>query len=74
MVDAPVQDWGLIDESNSTELRNDLPMVRGSKKEYGRLNSTLDTMLEMQAIATQNQVRVPGLSNLIEMFFQWVAI
>ncbi|KAG2101346.1 uncharacterized protein F5147DRAFT_709217 [Suillus discolor] len=74
MVDALVlQDWGLIDESNSAELRNDLPMVRGGRTEYSLLNSTLDAMLDTKAIATKNQVRVPGLTKLLDMYFQTVA-
>ncbi|KAG1827807.1 hypothetical protein EV424DRAFT_598533 [Suillus variegatus] len=73
MVDAPVQDWGRIDESNRIELRNDLPLVRGGRKEYSLLNSSLDAMLETKAIATKNQVRVAGLSKLLDMYFQTVA-
>ncbi|KAG2745895.1 hypothetical protein P692DRAFT_20836428 [Suillus brevipes Sb2] len=70
---APLQDWGLIDESNGKALRDEIPLVRGSSKEYRLLNSTLDTMLEMKAVAIQNQVRVPGLSKLIEMYYQSVS-
>lgn len=73
MVAPLVQDWGLIDESNCKALRDAIPLVRGSREEYSLLNSTLDTMLEMKAAAIQNQVCVPGLSKLIEMYFQSVA-
>lgn len=69
----PVQDWGLIDESNIASLRNDIPINRGSRKEYGLLNSTLDAMLEIKAVATKDEVHVPGLAKLIEMYFLTVA-
>lgn len=69
----PVQDWGLIDRSNITALRDDIPVTLGSRKEYRYLNSTLDTMLEIKDIAIQRQVRVPGLTKLIEMYFQTIA-
>ncbi|KAG2074003.1 hypothetical protein BDR04DRAFT_1229556 [Suillus decipiens] len=70
----PLQDWGSIDHSNITELRSDIPMkTRGNKKEYRRLNSALDTLLEIKAIATERQVYVPGLAKLIEMYFQTIA-
>lgn len=70
---APLQDWGLIDKSNDTALRNDIPRVRGGRKEFKLLNSTLDTMLEMKAAATEKQIPVPGLSKLIEIYLQTVA-
>ncbi|KAG1848169.1 hypothetical protein C8R48DRAFT_410938 [Suillus tomentosus] len=68
MVDAPVQDWGLIDESNITELRNDISMFRRRSEEYSRLNSSLDTILEMKTFATENQVYVPGLPKLLDLY------
>ncbi|KAG1863835.1 hypothetical protein F4604DRAFT_1031886 [Suillus subluteus] len=69
----PVQDWGLIDKSNITQLRNEIPIVRGGRKEYGHLNSALDAMLEIKAVAIQHQVRVPGLTKMIEKYFQAVS-
>ncbi|KAG1753329.1 hypothetical protein EDB19DRAFT_1668619 [Suillus lakei] len=69
---APLQDWGFIDESNMATLRNEIPRVRGRRKEYGLLNSTLDSMLDTKAVATKTQVRVPGLSKLIEMYLQTI--
>jgi hypothetical protein len=68
----PVQDWGLIDESNLTMLRNEIPMVHGGRKEYGYLNSALDTMLEIKEIATRDEVRVPGLTKMVEKYLQAV--
>ncbi|KAG1785387.1 uncharacterized protein HD556DRAFT_1422971 [Suillus plorans] len=73
MIDAPVQDWGSIDESNITELRNDISMFRRRSEEYSRLNSSLDTILEMKAFATENQVCVPGLPKLLELYSSAVA-
>ncbi|KAG1901890.1 uncharacterized protein F5891DRAFT_1025986 [Suillus fuscotomentosus] len=68
MVDAQAQDWGLIDESNITGLKNDIPMFRGRREEYSRLNSVLGTLLQMKTFATENQVRVPGLPRLLELY------
>lgn len=70
---APLQDWGSIDKSNDTALRNDIPRVFRGKKQFSLLNSTLDTMLDMKEVATQNQVEVPGLANLIEKYLQAIA-
>lgn len=70
----PVQDWRSIDESNISALRDDIPIARGSRrKEYIRLNASLDAMLEIKAVATENELHVPGLSKLIDMYFQTVA-
>ncbi|KAG1799559.1 hypothetical protein EV424DRAFT_1439427 [Suillus variegatus] len=73
MTAAPVQDWGRIDKSNITTLRNDIPNFLGAQKEYSLLNSTLDHMLEIKDVATQSQVRVPVLSKLIQSYSEAVA-
>jgi hypothetical protein len=67
---APLQDWGSIDDSNVTALRNDISSVFGGRKQFRLLNSTLDTMLDMKAAAIEKQIFVPGLSKLIEMYLQ----
>ncbi|KAG2047306.1 hypothetical protein BDR06DRAFT_1013987 [Suillus hirtellus] len=65
---ASVQDWGMINESNITELKNEISMFRGRREEHRRLNSSLDTLLEIKAIATENQVHVPGLPKLLKSY------
>ncbi|KAG2148697.1 uncharacterized protein EDB93DRAFT_1144324 [Suillus bovinus] len=65
---APVQDWGTIDESNLTMLRNDIPLVRGSREAYESLNSALDILLEVKGIATKDQIYLPELPRLIRMY------
>ncbi|KIK41250.1 hypothetical protein CY34DRAFT_806282 [Suillus luteus UH-Slu-Lm8-n1] len=70
---APLQDWGLIDKSNETELRNDIPRIFRGKEQFGLLNSTLDTILDIKKVAIQNQVEVPGLANLIDKYMQAIA-
>ncbi|KAG2039663.1 hypothetical protein BDR03DRAFT_950801 [Suillus americanus] len=69
----PVQDWRSIDKSNITWLRNEVPKVRGGRKEYGQLNSALDTMLEIKTVAIQHQLHIPGLTKMIEKYFQAIS-
>jgi hypothetical protein len=67
---SPVQDWGKIDESNKARLRSEIPRVAGSSKEYARLHSTLDTMLEMKGVATQHQLHVAGLARVLQTYLE----
>ncbi|KAG1767442.1 hypothetical protein EDD22DRAFT_875890 [Suillus occidentalis] len=63
-------DWRSIDES----LRDDIPRLRlGGRKPFIRLNSTLDTMLDIKAVATKKQIHVPEIVDLLEQYLDAIA-
>ncbi|KAG2364054.1 hypothetical protein BDR07DRAFT_1608445 [Suillus spraguei] len=70
MAAIPIHD---IDKSNIVALRDDIPKVRGGRDEYALLNKTLDAILDIKTVATQQQVCVPALSKLLELYSETIA-
>ncbi|KAG2150398.1 hypothetical protein DEU56DRAFT_922657 [Suillus clintonianus] len=67
---AQIMDWASIEESNRATLKSQIPRVRGGKKEYGLLTATLETMLEIKEIATQEELEVPGVTLMTRQYLR----